>query len=133
MRRADPETTQRPPEQKKEALDEEDRATQTNGQGSQQTTAESMGMGGVAKTDAMLGELKKEIARRAAPTKPAAAGRVRAGGEIGEGGTAQKAKDPLRALLLRRYRDVTAQDKPAVLFQAMQGEAQNAPAGGKDW
>ena len=123
--------TERPPEQKKAARDEEDRPTQTNGQGAQQATSESMGQGGVAKTDAALGELRREPAARrpAGPPRPGAAragaGRADAGGTVGT-------RDPLRALTLKRFKEVAKGDTPGVLFQALMGEAA-AAAGGRDW
>jgi Ca-activated chloride channel family protein len=125
------ETTARPPEQKKEALDEEDRPSQTNGQGSQQTTSESMGQGGVAKTDAALGELRKESTRRARTEKTP--GQLRPGSgpsdPLMEGAT----RDPLRALTLKRYREVVKGDTPGVLFQALNGDGRTEAAGGRDW
>jgi hypothetical protein len=122
----------RPPEQKKEALDEEDRPSQTNGQGSQQTTSESMGQGGVAKTDAALGELRKESARRFNGPKPAS-GLVRPGSGVGEAATSGATDDPLRALTLKRFREVVKADMPGVLFQALAGDARAEATGGRDW
>lgn len=122
----------RPPEQKKEGRDEEDRPAQTNGQGSQQTTADSMGQGGVAKTDAVLGELQKSPARRLAGAKPAA-GALRPGGGAGDPMLETTSRDPLRALTLKRYRDAVRGDTPGVLFQALAGDGRNEPAGGRDW
>jgi Ca-activated chloride channel family protein len=125
-------TAARPPEQKKEGRDEEDRPSQTNGQGSQQTTAESMGQGGVAKTDAALGELQKAATRRLAGPKPAA-GTVRAGAGAGDPMMETTTRDPLRALTLKRYREAVKGDTPGVLFQALAGDARSEPAGGRDW
>ncbi len=126
------EAAARPPEQKKEALDEEDRASQTNGQGSQQTTSESMGQGGVAKTDASMGELSKARARQGSGPKPSP-GTVRAGNGAADPMTEGTTRDPLRALTLKRYREAVRGDTPGVLFQALAGDARTEPAGGRDW
>lgn len=124
-------TTARPPEQKKDALDEEDRPSQTNGQGSQQTTSESMGQGGVAKTDAALGELRQETTRRTrTQTRP---GQLRPGSGPGDPLVEGATRDPLRALTLKRYREVVKGDTPGVLFQALNGDGHTEPAGGRDW
>lgn len=132
-RQAEELAAERPPEQKKEALDEEDRPSQTNGQGSQQTTSESLGQGGVTKTEAALGELRKDVARRfPGPRPPAAALRPSLGGGDEPAG-AGASPDPMRALLLKRYREVVAGDTPGVVFQALQTNAPTGVPGGKDW
>jgi len=132
-RQAATEESTRPPEEAKEARDEEDRSPQTNGQGSQQTAADSIGMGGIAITDATLGELRKEAARLEAP-KPPPARAVRATpGDLDISDTVVS-DDPIRALLVKRYRMVTEEDSPGTVHRAMQGGDPNTgPAGGRDW
>jgi Ca-activated chloride channel homolog len=121
----------RPPEIKKEALDEEDRPSQTNGQGSQQTTAESIGQGGASKTDASLGELRKESAKRVAAPKRAS-GALRAGGNSSAGNRDGSGPDPLRALTEKRFQDVANADAPGILYRALSG-GPTAAEGGRDW
>lgn len=121
---------ERPPEEKKEARDEEDTPIQTNGQGSQQTTSESMGQGGVSKTDAALGELQKETGQRLNRSRPVR-GSVRPGSGTGDG--SGRAPDPLRAFALKRFQSVIKADKPGELFQALSGDARAEAAGGRDW
>lgn len=123
---------ERPPEQKKEALDEEDKAAQTNGQGSQQTTSESMGQGGVSKTDATVGELSKASPRRAGGPRPRPRGVMAGNGAGPDGGSAVRV-DPIRALTLKRLREVEKGDTPGVLYQALDGDMTADAAGGKDW
>ncbi len=120
----------RPPEQKKDALDEEDRPSQTNGQGSQQTTSESMGQGGAARTEATIGELRRDAGvRRPAARAASAAGKP---GQAPSGGGSGGRPDPWRALTLKRFQEVTKADRPAVLFQALAGDPSGAE-GGRDW
>jgi Ca-activated chloride channel family protein len=123
----------RPPEQKKEALDEEDKPPQTNGQGSQQTSSESTGKGGVAMTDATLGELRKEPAKMTGPVPEDLRYRnAPKPGGVAEA-VARAAANPLRNLLIKRYRQVAKEDRPGELFQALNGDAHTVPDGGKDW
>lgn len=117
-------------EQKKEALDEEDRPSQMNGQGSQQTTSESMGQGGASKSDAVIGELRKETMRRGLIVRPRP-GTQSAGVAPGGGGPAAR-PDPLRELTLKRFREVSKADTPGVLYQALAGDTTGLE-GGPDW
>lgn len=117
-------------EQKKEALDEEDRPSQMDGQGSQQTTSESMGQGGASRSDAVIGELRKETTRRGVIVRPRP-GTQSAGVTPGGSGAAAR-PDPLRELTLKRFREVSKADTPGVLYQALAGDATGLE-GGPDW
>ena len=121
----------RPPEEPKEARDEEDAPSQTNGQGSQTTAADSIGEGGIAITDATLGELRKEAARING-AKPPAKKLQASPGQVDVSDTVQS-DDPIRAILMRRYKEVTEEDSPGALYRALQGETTQGPAGGRDW
>lgn len=121
----------RPPEEPKEARDEEDAPSQTNGQGTQTMAADSIGMGGVAITDATLGELRKEAARMGGATPPAK--KLQATPGDLNGSDVAKANDPIRAILMKRYRQVTEEDSPGTLHRSLQGVANTGPAGGRDW
>lgn len=118
------------PTQKKEALDEEDRPTQTNGQGSQQSTSDSMGQSGVAKTEATLGALNKETVPRF-QRRPSRPGGVQAGNGVGDAVMGTTA-DPMRAVVLRHLHEVIKADTPGDVYQVLNG-ASEAAAGGKDW
>jgi Ca-activated chloride channel family protein len=125
------EESTRPPEEPKEARDEEDAPSQTNGQGSQTTAADSIGEGGIAITDATLGELRKEAARING-SKPPAKKIQSTPGQIDVSDTVAS-DDPIRAILMRRYKQVTEEDSPGSLHRVLQGETTNGPAGGRDW
>lgn len=125
------EETNRPPEEPKEARDEEDAPSQTNGQGSQTTAADSIGEGGIAITDATLGELRKEAARIGGAKPPAK--KIQASpGQLDVSDTV-KSDDPIRAILMRRYKQVTEEDSPGSLHRVLMGDVTNGPAGGRDW
>ena len=123
----------RSPEEKKQSYDEEDRPQQTNGQGTQQTTSESYGMGGAALTDIMVGELSAPPPQM--PKLVAAPRRALPGTGSGDGpsGGGSAANNPVRQLLLKNLREVVQEDQPGVLFQALSGDTNMEPAGGKDW
>jgi len=134
LRQATGEAARRPPEEKKQSYDEEDRPQQTNGQGTQQTTSESFGTGGAALTDITIGDLgpppPHPPGSTPAPRRASPQGTGSAGGLPDASGAAN---NPIRKLLLKNLRDVVQEDQPGVLFQALSGDLHTEPAGGKDW
>jgi Ca-activated chloride channel family protein len=133
LRQATGDAARRPPEEKKQSYDEEDRPQQTNGQGTQQTTSESFGTGGAALTDIAIGDLGAPPPR--APGGTPAPRRASPGTGSGDGppGASAGANNPIRKLLLKNLREVVQEDQPGVLFQALSGDLHTEPAGGKDW
>jgi Ca-activated chloride channel family protein len=132
LRRAQAEAARRPPEEKKESYDEEDKPVLTNGQGTQQTTSESSGEGGVALSDIAIGQLGKAPPRPPGATPAPKRPRPNANTADAAGG-AQAAPSPLRKLLLKHYREVSQGDQPGLLFQTLNGGPHPEASGGKDW
>ncbi len=135
LRQATGDAARRPPEEKKQSYDEEDRPQQTNGQGTQQTTSESFGTGGAALTDITLGDLGSpppHVPGRTPAPRRAAPGTGTGTGD-GPSNAAAAANNPIRKLLLKNLREVVEEDQPGVIFQALSGDLHTEPAGGKDW
>jgi Ca-activated chloride channel family protein len=133
LRQATSDAARRPPEEKKQSYDEEDRPQQTSGQGTQQTTSESFGTGGSALTDISIGDLGAPPPRAPGATPAPRRALPGTGSGAGTPGAPGGADNPIRKLLLKNLRDVVQEDQPGVLFQALSGDLHTEPAGGKDW